>query len=306
MAEGDSPTIARRRVRMAIREARESVGLTQVQVAEEMEWSASKVIRIENGDVTISVSDLRQLLGYLGVRDKTRVTQLATEARIARTRAKAQTVWWQEDRFRKYLSDGLRRYIEYETEASEIRSFSIYYLPGPLQTPEYAAALTGGWRDEDDEMPPAKIAVLVEARQLRHAALLQRIGSVQVIVLMDQSVLMRAVGGEAIFSAQLRHLVELSERGLVETRMIPFDIDVPIANNGSFDLMTVGADVADGEVMYRENGMVDEIIENRAETARHRKRFEQLWQAADDENDTIEFIKGRINDLEKKLSDRRR
>ncbi len=306
MAEGDSPTIARRRVRMAIREARESVGLTQMQVAEEMEWSASKVIRIENGDVTISVSDLRQLLGYLGVRDKARVTQLAAEARIARTRAKAQTVWWQEDRFRKYMSDDLRRYIEYETEASEIRSFSIYYLPGPLQTPAYAAALTGGWRDEDDEMPPAKITVLVEARQLRHAALLQRTGSVKVIVLMDQSVLMRAVGGEAIFSAQLRHLVELSERGLVEIRMIPFDIDVPIANNGSFDLMTVGADVADGEVMYRENGMVDEIIENRAETARHRKRFEQLWQAADDENDTIEFIKGRINDLEKKLSDRRR
>jgi transcriptional regulator with XRE-family HTH domain len=109
MAEGDSPTIARRRVRMAIREARETVGLTQQQVAEEMEWSASKVIRIESGDVTISVSDLRQLLGFLGVHDKILISELASDARIARTRVKAQSVWWQEDRFRKYASENLRR-----------------------------------------------------------------------------------------------------------------------------------------------------------------------------------------------------
>lgn len=304
MAEGDSPTIARRRVRMAIREARERVGLTQQQVAEEMEWSASKVIRIESGDVTISVSDLRQLLGYLGIRDKVLIGELAIDARIARTRAKAQAVWWQEERFRKYMSDDHRRYIEYEAEASEIRSFHILYLPGPLQTPEYAAALTGGWLDEDDAMPAAKIDALVEARQVRHEALLHRAGSVKVLVIMDQSVLMRPVGGEAVFMDQLRLLIDLSERGLVAARMLPFDLEVPIANNGSFDLMTVGANAADGEVMYRENGLADEIVENRAETARHRKRFEQLWQVASDESDTIEFIKGRITDLEKKLSDR--
>jgi len=303
MAEGDSPTIARRRVRMAIREARESVGLTQHQVAEEMEWSASKVIRIESGDVTISVSDLRQLLGYLRV-NKARINELATDARIARTRAKAQAVWWQEERFRKHLSDDHRRYIEYEAEASEIRSFHLLYLPGPVQTPEYAAALTGGWLDEDDEMPPEKIAALVEARQVRHEALLRRAGSVKIMVIMDQSVLMRPVGGEEVFINQLRLLIGLSDRGLVEVRMLPFALTVPIANNGSFDLMTVGADISDGEVMYRENGMADEIVENRAQTARHRKRFDQLWQVADDENDTIEFIKSRITDLEKTLSDR--
>ena len=62
MAEGDSPAIARRRVRLAIREAREAAALTQPQVAETMEWSTAKVIRIESGDVTISVGDLPQLL----------------------------------------------------------------------------------------------------------------------------------------------------------------------------------------------------------------------------------------------------
>ena len=62
MTSPESPAGARRRVRLAVREAREARGLTQGQVAEAMEWSQSKVIRIESGEVTISPNDLRPLL----------------------------------------------------------------------------------------------------------------------------------------------------------------------------------------------------------------------------------------------------
>lgn len=65
-----SPAVARRRVRLALREAREAAVHTQSEVAEEMEWSLSKVIRIENGDVSITPNDLRPLLAFLEVRDK--------------------------------------------------------------------------------------------------------------------------------------------------------------------------------------------------------------------------------------------
>jgi hypothetical protein len=164
-------------------------------------------------------------------------------------------------------------------------------------------ALTGGWTEETDEMPPDKVAVLVEARQRRHASLMSRIGSVQIMAVLDQSVLMRPIGGARVFVEQLRQLISLSEQGLVKLRMLPFEFHRPIANNGTFDLMTVGDNAADAEVLYRENGMADEMVENRAETARHRQRFDQLWHAADDESDTIEFIKGRIADLENDLSD---
>ncbi|MEV4345992.1 helix-turn-helix transcriptional regulator [Actinoplanes sp. NPDC049596] len=294
--EATSPTIARRRVRIAIREAREAAELTQAQVAEELEWSLSKVIRIENGDVSISVNDLRLLLPYLGIRDRAQVAALVSDARIARARTK--TAWWAEGRFRELMSDPLRRYIEFEAEASEIRSFSILYLPGPLQTSDYGKALTGSWLDEEDNFTQEKIDTLVEARQRRHEALIARTGSVRVFVVLDEGVFNRPIGGNRVFAGQLRQLVELSERGLTYIRMLPFDIKVSIANNGSFDLLTVGAGQATGEVMYRENGITDEMIENRRETARHRRRFEQLWQAADDENDTIEFMKKRITALE--------
>ena len=110
MAEGDSPTVARRRVRMVLREARETAGLTQLEVAEEMEWSLSKVIRIENGDVSIAPNDLRPLLGFLGIKDRTQVADLLATAKIARTRQRQ--AWHQAADVRAQLTDGLRRLNE--------------------------------------------------------------------------------------------------------------------------------------------------------------------------------------------------
>jgi transcriptional regulator with XRE-family HTH domain len=78
--DGDSPSAARRRVRIAIREAREAASLTQTQVAQAMEWSLSKVNRIESGDVSVSANDLRPLLGYLKIGGRPDGTHAATTA----------------------------------------------------------------------------------------------------------------------------------------------------------------------------------------------------------------------------------
>ena len=155
MAEVNSPTVARRRVRLALREARESAGLTQQQVAEEMEWSLSKVIRIENGDVSISPNDLRPLLAFLGVKDRALINALIADAKVARTRQRVE--WYQKAEFRE-LGDPLLRFIEYEAVATAIRTFSIRYLYGPLQLPEYSMALTGSF---EDQIPAERIAMLL-------------------------------------------------------------------------------------------------------------------------------------------------
>lgn len=260
-----------------------------------MEWSLSKVVRIESGDVSISINDLRNLLGLLGVRDKGQVEILLADARTARTRTLSKARWWQNPPFREYLSDQLRGFIEYEAEASEVCSFANLYLPGSLQTSDYAAALTGMWLDSD--MPQGKIDALVEARRRRHEALLSRLGAVKFLLVADESVLRRPVGGPVLFARQLRHLIALSEQGLIKIRMLPHHLPVPVANNGSFDLLRVDSAHADGEVLYRENGLADELIDNRAEIARHRRRFNHLWQSATGEDDTMAFIGGRVAEL---------
>jgi transcriptional regulator with XRE-family HTH domain len=295
MAEGDSPTVARRRVRLAIREARDAAGLTQSQVAEAMEWSHSKVIRIENGEVSISPNDLRPLLSYLGIQDKTAVAALLADARIARTRQRQ--AWYQAAKFREHLSPAYLRLIEYEAEARSIRYYQLYFMPGPLQLPEYAATLLA---KHDEELSAETIRVLVEARRLRREAILNRLGSLEIFVLLDESVLRRPIGGPGIFVEQLRELHRLSENGHVSIRMIPFSTAdvVPLTNNATFDLLSLSGGTDEGEVLYRESGLSDEIVEDKMTTSRHLKRYQKIWHEAATEVDTINFIRERIESLE--------
>jgi transcriptional regulator with XRE-family HTH domain len=293
MAEGDSPTVARRRVRLAIREARDAAGLTQSQVAEAMEWSHSKVIRIENGEVSISPNDLRPLLNYLGVKDRVVVADLVADARIARTRQRQ--AWYQAARFREHLTPATLRLIEYEAEATAIRYFQVYFMPGPLQLPDYAAALMAKY---DEELPADSISAAVEARRMRRETILSRLGTLEIFILLDESVLRRPIGGPSVFVEQLRELHRLSIDGHVQIRMIPFSADVPLTNNATFDLLSLGSNTAQGEVLYRESGMSDEIVEDKATTSRHHARYQKIWQEAATEGDTIDFIRGRIENLE--------
>ena len=71
----ESPAVARRRLRMALRKAREARDLTQADVARQLDWSLSKVNRIESGEVSISSTDLRALLGLIGIAQPERVNQ---------------------------------------------------------------------------------------------------------------------------------------------------------------------------------------------------------------------------------------
>ncbi|WP_067504252.1 helix-turn-helix transcriptional regulator [Actinoplanes sp. TFC3] len=293
MAEVVSPTVARRRVRLALREAREAHGLTQQQVAEEMEWSLSKVIRIENGDVTIAPNDLRPLLSMYGIKDRERVSDLLTAAKIARTRQRQ--AWYQAPEFREWLSDATLRHIEYEAEAVALRSYSIYYIPGFLQTPQYAAALTGKFRGDIGE---ERIRTLLKARQLRHETLFARLSQVEIVLLLEESVFMRPIGGAEVFAEQLRQLKAVAEQGHVLLRMLPFDLDYSIPTTNSYDLLLLSGSAADSEIMYRENGFTDEVLEDRTITQRYRDRFEELWSQSTSESDTIGFVDERIKELE--------
>src|SRR5882672_10352870 len=118
MTSVESPAVARRRLCKTLRALREGRGVTQAQVATALDWSPSKVIRIERGDVTISRNDLTALLSFYDVGDPEVVGRLVEEARTARRRG-----WWAEPRFREHLSPAMVQLLQYETEAQEIRSF---------------------------------------------------------------------------------------------------------------------------------------------------------------------------------------
>jgi len=296
VAEDVSPTVARRHLRLALREAREAANLTQLEVAEEMEWSLSKVIRIENGDVRISPNDLRPLLSLLSVRDKTTVAELLAYAKVARTRQRA---WYHEPQFRENLTDPSLRLIEYEAEAEEIRYYQVFFMPGPLQTANYARANLDHF--EDDDIPAETRHWRVEARERRRAQVLSRLGQLRIYALLDESVFRRPLGGPEVFLAQLQELTDLAAAGKVFVRMIPFSSYPAVTNNATFDLLTLRAGDPSSDVLYRETGLQDEIIEGGVGTMRHHERFDKIWRGAATEEDTIDFMRSRIKELEAQI-----
>src|ERR1700722_17764160 len=112
-----SPLVQRRRLRGGLRQARQDAGLTQEQVASAMDWSLSKVIRIENGTTGISTNDLRALLRLYQITDADQVQDLIELARSARERS-----WW--STYKDAAGPDFTRYVEQEASASAIRTYS--------------------------------------------------------------------------------------------------------------------------------------------------------------------------------------
>jgi hypothetical protein len=104
----------------------------------------------------------------------------------------------------------MRRLVDYETKAAEMRFYSIYFMPGPLQTPEYASAVSHLWADEISE---SQIQVRIETARRRRQALPDR-PSTRLYVLLDESVLRRPLGGAAIFVNQLRELERVARSAM--------------------------------------------------------------------------------------------
>ncbi len=285
--------IARRRVRLAIREAREALRLTQSDVAEAMEWSLSKVIRIEGGEVSISPNDLRPLLGYLGVRDPATIDELLMNAKAARVRQRR--FWWQEERFRDDLTPAMLRLIEFEREALSIKYFSIYSIPGPLQTRLYAEAILSQWQYG---LTPDQIAARVEARMHRRTDVLERPDAPRIQTLLDESMVHRPFGGPAVLLDQLTDLRMLAGAGRVDLRIVPFSLEAPLPTYGPFDLIYLREDGDDeNAVMYRELGLVDEIVEDSERATQYHTKFEELWLASMPESDTLALLQERIKTL---------
>jgi transcriptional regulator with XRE-family HTH domain len=274
---GESPAVARRRVSLALRAAREAKGLTQAQVADAMEWSLSKVMRIEGGGVSVSVSDLKALLPYLELDED--AEQLVQDAKVARRQR-----YSVDPLYREHLSSALLQLMQFEQEAVAIRYFHPLIVPGMLQTPAYASAI---FRLDLAGLSEETIKVRIEARLERRRRLLARSIPPRYLAILDESVLHREIGGPKVMGEQLRALSRLMREAGFLIRVLPFTDAVPIALLGPFGILDMG-DAR--EVLYREGPRSDAIVRRPREIAEHRDIFERLWPLAYDDADSARLI----------------
>lgn len=284
MTSGESPAVARRRVRLALRAAREASGLTQGHVADELDWSLSKVNRIEKGDVTVSRTDLLAMLELYGIDDQDQIDDLVVAARTSRLRG-----WWDEPRFREHLTTPMLQLFQFEGEATAIRYFHPTLIAGALQTREYAEFIMNFWASDLSE---ADREARLETRLRRRQLLLEREDAPEFLLVLDESVLYREVGGSRVMADQLRALLEAAQRPRVRVRVMGMADAAIMALLGPFSLFDLGDE--ENAVLYREGVLVDEIVHSRELIRRHRRYFEQMWSLAMSEEASVRLIEAQM------------
>jgi transcriptional regulator with XRE-family HTH domain len=284
MVTGESPAAARRRVRLTLRKARESRGLTQGQVAAELDWSLSKVNRLEKGDVTVSRTDLVALLELYGVTDSARIDDLIKAARTSRQRG-----WYDEPRYREHLTPAMLQLYQFETQATAIRFYHPTLLPGLLQTRAYAEFVLNFWQAD---LSAAVREARLETRIQRRGHVLDHEDPPPYLLILDETVLQRIVGGPEIMVGQLRDLLDTMRRPNVRVRILPLNEAAILAMLGPFTLFDLGDEEI--AVLYRESVLKDEILFAGEAIDRHRRYFEQMWEKSLSVEASAHLIEARV------------
>ena len=250
-----------------------------------MDWSLSKLIRIENGSVGISQNDLKAMLAHYKISDEERAAELIALSRGARERS-----WWNSYRD---AAPRLIQLIEYEAAAFIARNFQPLIVPGLLQTEEYARASI---RQLDPKMTESRLEDFVEIRMKRQE-LLQRSDAPLLFFIMDEAVVRRVVGGQDVRRRQLQRLIDVSVMPNVTIEVVPFRAGLLPGLQSQF-LIYEFPDAADDDVLYLE-GVRGELLSRDSpdDVLSFRESFEQLREASLGPEGSINFLDALIREL---------
>jgi transcriptional regulator with XRE-family HTH domain len=281
----EGPAVQRRRLRVELRKLRLDGGQTQREVAAAMDWSPSKLIRIENGEVGISSNDLKALLGHYGVDDKRRIDRLVEMARNARKES------WTE--YRDVHSPEFLTYLGYEGSSKLIREYELSVVPGLLQTEEYAY---GVWRDIYHE-PLAAMETRWSARQ-RRQELHERDKPPEMFFILDEAAVRRTVGGPAIMRRQLVQLAQFAHEPHITLRILPFTLGGHPGMTGPFIVLEF-PNPDDDDLVYFEFATGENVSRDDPEvTSDYVERFYELEDLALSPDDSIALIESAIAQID--------
>lgn len=203
------PLVSRRRLVGALRAARAAAGITQKQAAAGLEWSHSKLARIENGRVGVSLTDLEALLRLYGIAGQPAARELAALARAGRTALRTAGY----SRYAAVLSPETASYLAFESAAAGLSEFCTAFPP-LLWTNEYARAVLRSW---DVPGVDEHLALLAERRGRLAAA-----AGGAIAYLVDEGALFRRVGSPEVMMRQIAGLRGSAEEIGASVAVIPF------------------------------------------------------------------------------------
>ncbi|MGK5733890.1 helix-turn-helix domain-containing protein [Streptomyces sp. URMC 124] len=276
MASSVNPTVRRRRLGQELRKLRELKGMTAEEVAERLLVSQSKISRLENGRRSISQRDVRDLCGVYGVEDHRIVDSLMQMAKESR-----QQGWWH-----AFGDIPYSVYIGLETDAASLRVYEASLVPGLLQTPNYASAVTeGSW----PEATAADIERRVQVRMRRQERISDPENPLRLWAVIDESALRRIVGSREIMAEQMRQLVQFSLEPHITVQVLPYDVGAHPGMYGKFSILEFN-DPQDASTVYLEGITSDLYLEKPNDVQTYSVMYEHLRMQALNAEHSRQFI----------------
>jgi len=195
-----------------LQELREAARLKREEAARVLRVAPATVRRMEMAEVALKIPYVQVLLETYGVPDD------EAAAFVALAEEANRPGWWQ--RFHDVLPDWFSLYVSLEGAATIIRSYEPHFVPGLLQTEDYARAVMEA--GTVGQTGPETIDRHVSLRMARQR-LLDRPDPPHLWVIMDETVLRRPVSirGE-VMREQLDKLLEFAERDRITLQIAEF------------------------------------------------------------------------------------
>jgi transcriptional regulator with XRE-family HTH domain len=262
MADG-ARTVPQRRLARRLRRLRENAGLTLEEVATQLDLSPSTLSRIETAQVGVRTNDLRPLM------DIYKATAAQREELLQLARERRQQPWW--NKYKDFLPVTL---ASLERGTAAIQQYSVQVVPGLLQTEAYAREILGA-------LPPNE-GFVIERRvefRMKRQELLTDDQAPRLVVVLDEAVLRRRVGGQRVMDEQLERLIDAAALPNVTIQVLPFTVGAHPGMDGEFTILSY-ADPADPDVVYLETTGFQHFDESTDVTRRYNSIFDELRAAA--------------------------
>lgn len=234
------PFVLRMLLGAHLRRLREAQGVSREEAGWEIRASESKISRMELGRVSFKERDIEDLLTLYDVTDEEERARLLELARQANTPG-----WWH--RYGDVLPSWFHSYLGLEAAASMIRTYEVQFIPGLLQSSEYARAVV---LLQHSGARPEEIDRRVNLRMTRQK-ILTREEPAQLWAVVDEAALTRPIGGSKVMRGQIEALFELIEMPNVRVQIIPFEAGGHAAAGGAFTILRF-ADPELPDVVYVE------------------------------------------------------
>jgi transcriptional regulator with XRE-family HTH domain len=273
-----------------LRRLREAKGISREAAGWEIRASDSKITRLELGRVGFKERDVEDLLTLYGVTDARDRATLLGLARSANAPG-----WWH--RFSDLLPTWFQPYLGLESAAEIIRTYELQYIPGLLQTPDYARAVV---KISHGNAPAEEVERRVTLRMERQQAL-TRANQLQMWVVVDEAVLRRLIGGPAVMRGQVGSLIEATKLPNIRLQVLPFAAGGHAALGGAFSLLRF-PDPELPDVVYVEQLTGALYLDKRDDVEEYTAAMERLCIEAEPPARTVQILEGILRDLDQRDS----